>query len=198
MRAHLGAALACSHDIMALNTSSPVRIAIIGAARLATTTTSPRFGSTRGPRSSRPAMRTPRCSKNANPTGASQKHRPIPTGFLRGSANRCRCDRHAQLHAPADRGSAARHGKHVMCEKPLGLNAGRSPRNAHAARDAGVVHMTAFTYRFAPAMRHLAHLAATGGWHSAPLSQPTLSRLARNQLGLAANRDRPARATCST
>ena len=32
----------------------------------------------------------------------------------------------------------------------------------HAARDAGVVHMTAFTYRFAPAMRYLKHLVASG------------------------------------
>jgi predicted dehydrogenase len=32
----------------------------------------------------------------------------------------------------------------------------------HAARDAGVVHMTAFTYRFAPSMRYLTHLVKTG------------------------------------
>ena len=41
-------------------------------------------------------------------------------------------------------------GKHVMCEKPLGLNAGEVREMYDAARDAGVVHMTAFTYRFAP------------------------------------------------
>ena len=34
----------------------------------------------------------------------------------------------------------------------------------HAAREAGVVHMTAFTYRFAPSMRYLRHLVARGGW----------------------------------
>jgi predicted dehydrogenase len=33
----------------------------------------------------------------------------------------------------------------------------------HAARDAGVVHMTAFTYRFAPSMRYLRHLLQSGG-----------------------------------
>ena len=32
----------------------------------------------------------------------------------------------------------------------------------HAARDHRVVHMTAFTYRFAPAMRYLTHLVKTG------------------------------------
>jgi predicted dehydrogenase len=57
---------------------------------------------------------------------------------------------------------AAKNGKHIMCEKPLGLNAQEVREMYHAARDAGVVHMTAFTYRFAPNMRYLKHLAATG------------------------------------
>lgn len=58
--------------------------------------------------------------------------------------------------------SAARHGKHVMCEKPLALKADDARSMYHAARDADVVHMTAFTYRFAPAMRYLKHLVASG------------------------------------
>ena len=58
--------------------------------------------------------------------------------------------------------AAARNGKHIMCEKPLGLNAGEVREMYHAARDAGVVHMTAFTYRFAPSMRYLKHLVASG------------------------------------
>jgi predicted dehydrogenase len=58
--------------------------------------------------------------------------------------------------------AAARAGKHVMCEKPLGLNAGEVREMYEAARDAGVVHMTAFTYRFAPAMRYLRHLLKSG------------------------------------
>src|SRR5207302_765559 len=57
---------------------------------------------------------------------------------------------------------AARSGKHVMCEKPLGLDAAEVRAMVEAARDAGVVHMTAFTYRFAPAMRYLKHLVASG------------------------------------
>lgn len=59
--------------------------------------------------------------------------------------------------------AAARAGKHVMCEKPLGLNAGEVREMYHAARDASVVHMTAFTYRFAPSMRYLKHLLISGG-----------------------------------
>ena len=58
--------------------------------------------------------------------------------------------------------AAARAGKHVMCEKPLGLDAGQVREMYHTARDAQVVHMTAFTYRFAPAMRYLRHLLKRG------------------------------------
>src|SRR5678815_1281275 len=58
--------------------------------------------------------------------------------------------------------AAAKHGKHVMCEKPLGLNAGEVRAMYHACRDAKVVHMTAFTYRFAPSMRYMRHLAKSG------------------------------------
>jgi predicted dehydrogenase len=58
--------------------------------------------------------------------------------------------------------AAAYAGKHVMCEKPLGLNADEVRLMYHACRDAKVVHMTAFTYRFAPSMRYLRHLLKTG------------------------------------
>jgi predicted dehydrogenase len=58
--------------------------------------------------------------------------------------------------------AAARGGKHIMCEKPLGLNAGEVQEMADAADQAGVVHMTAFTYRFAPSMRYLKHLVERG------------------------------------
>lgn len=58
--------------------------------------------------------------------------------------------------------AAAEHGKHIMCEKPLGLHAGEVRAMLHAAEAADVVHMTAFTYRFAPSMRYLKHLLVTG------------------------------------
>ena len=58
--------------------------------------------------------------------------------------------------------AAAKNGKHIMCEKPLGLNAQEVREMYHAARDNKVVHMTAFTYRFAPSMRWLKHLASSG------------------------------------
>lgn len=58
--------------------------------------------------------------------------------------------------------TAAQAGKHVLCEKPLGLNAAEVRSMYHTARDAGVVHMTAFTYRFAPSMRYLKALLDSG------------------------------------
>ena len=58
--------------------------------------------------------------------------------------------------------AAAKHGKHVMCEKPLGLDAAEVGAMYRACRDAGVVHMTAYTYRFAPTMRYLKHLVTSG------------------------------------
>ena len=53
-------------------------------------------------------------------------------------------------------------GKHVMCEKPLGLNFAESQAMYRAAQSRGLRHMTAFTYRFAPSMRYLRHLLYTG------------------------------------
>ena len=58
--------------------------------------------------------------------------------------------------------AAARGGKHIMCEKPLGLSAGQVREMYRAARDKRVVHMTAFTYRFAPSMRYMRHLLKSG------------------------------------
>lgn len=58
--------------------------------------------------------------------------------------------------------AAAEAGKHVMCEKPLGVNAAEVRTMYQAVQAAGVVHMTAFTYRFAPAMRYLRHLLKSG------------------------------------
>ncbi len=65
------------------------------------------------------------------------------------------------LHAPlAIR--AVRAGKHVLCEKPLALNLEEAVQMAREAQAAGVCHMTAFTYRFVPAMRFLKHLVDSG------------------------------------
>jgi predicted dehydrogenase len=58
--------------------------------------------------------------------------------------------------------AAAKSGKHVMCEKPLGLNATEVDQMHRACVENKVVHMTAFTYRFAPSMRYMADLVHSG------------------------------------
>ena len=49
--------------------------------------------------------------------------------------------------------AAARAGKHVICEKPLGRTADESYDIWKAVAETGVKHMTAFNYRFYPAIR---------------------------------------------
>jgi predicted dehydrogenase len=58
--------------------------------------------------------------------------------------------------------SAARLGKHVLCEKPLARNAEEAFRMLRAVEDAGVVHMCGFNYRFIPAVRLAKQLLDAG------------------------------------
>lgn len=67
-------------------------------------------------------------------------------------------------------------GKHVLCEKPISMTYEEAVGMAKAADAAGVRHMTAFTYRFVPAMRYLSHLIAQGD-----LGQPYHYRSCRLQ-----------------
>ena len=65
------------------------------------------------------------------------------------------------LHAPIAI-EAARAGKHIFCEKPLAMNFDEARAMYQAAESANVRHMTAFTYRFVPAMRYFKHLVDAG------------------------------------
>jgi predicted dehydrogenase len=58
--------------------------------------------------------------------------------------------------------AAARAGKHVLCEKPLGRTADESYEIWRAADEAGVVHMCGFNYRFVPAVRLARELLEAG------------------------------------
>ncbi len=49
--------------------------------------------------------------------------------------------------------AAAEAGKHVICEKPLGVDAAESHRIWQRVAATGVVHMCGFNYRFVPAVR---------------------------------------------
>jgi len=64
-------------------------------------------------------------------------------------------------HAPIAL-EAIKHGKHVLCEKPIAMNFAEAKSMHEAAVAAKVVNMTAFTYRFVPAMRYLASLVKAG------------------------------------
>src|SRR6185295_3588898 len=79
------------------------------------------------------------------------------------------------VHAPIALAAIAA-GKHVLCEKPIAMNTIEAMQMYQAAEQAGVRHMTAFTYRFVPAMRYLAHLVKTGA-----LGQPYHYRSCRLQ-----------------
>ncbi len=74
------------------------------------------------------------------------------------------------LHAPWSI-AAARAGKHVLCEKPLGVSRAEAESMFEAARAAGVWLMEAFMYRFHPRTLRLAELVASGD-----LGAPTLVR----------------------
>src|SRR5437588_2667246 len=65
------------------------------------------------------------------------------------------------LHAPIALAAIAA-GKHVLVEKQLAMGYAEAVAMYEAAERAGVRHMTAFTYRFVPAMRYLKHLLGRG------------------------------------
>jgi predicted dehydrogenase len=79
------------------------------------------------------------------------------------------------LHAPIAQAAIAL-GKHILCEKPIAMNLAESLSMLKAAQKANVRHMTAFTYRFVPAMRYMAHLV-----HSGAVGQPYHFRANRFQ-----------------
>jgi len=58
--------------------------------------------------------------------------------------------------------AAAEAGKHIFCEKPLGITAEESKSMLDAANKAGVKHMVAYNYRFLPAIRQARNLIESG------------------------------------
>jgi predicted dehydrogenase len=65
------------------------------------------------------------------------------------------------VHAPIALDAIAA-GKHVLCEKPIAMNLAEAVKMYKAAEAAKVRHMTAFTYRFVPAMHYMSHLVQSG------------------------------------
>jgi len=68
---------------------------------------------------------------------------------------------------------AIRAGKHVLCEKPLALNANEAQVMVQAARDKGVFLMEAFMFRFHPRSRRIKALVDQGA-----IGDPRLIRTA--------------------
>ncbi len=74
---------------------------------------------------------------------------------------------------------AARAGKHILCEKPLAMNAGEAAAMIDAAREAGVFLMEAFMYRCHPQTRRLVELIREGRIGGVRLVQAAFSFRAR-------------------
>ncbi|MCP9485049.1 MAG: Gfo/Idh/MocA family oxidoreductase [Gaiellaceae bacterium MAG52_C11] len=58
--------------------------------------------------------------------------------------------------------AAAEHGKHVLCEKPLAVDAEEARAMLETAETAGIVHASGFNYRFVPAVALIRKLVETG------------------------------------
>ncbi|MFD0961099.1 Gfo/Idh/MocA family protein [Paenibacillus chungangensis] len=58
--------------------------------------------------------------------------------------------------------AAAEAGKHILCEKPLAMNAEEALKMWKAVRKAGVVHMISHNYRFVPAIQYIKKLITEG------------------------------------
>jgi predicted dehydrogenase len=59
--------------------------------------------------------------------------------------------------------SALEHGKHVLCEKPLGRNAGEAEAIWSKAKERGLILKTGFNHRFHPAVRDAKKIVDDGG-----------------------------------
>lgn len=70
------------------------------------------------------------------------------------------CPPSGLTHAVAKAAIAA--GKHILCEKPLGLNYSEARELQVAAERSGKIHMVAFTFRFVPGLRYLKRLVSEG------------------------------------
>jgi predicted dehydrogenase len=93
--------------------------------------------------------------------------------------------------------AAAKAGKHVLCEKPLGRTASESKKMRDAIMEAGVKNLVAFNYRFVPAIRQIRKLVDSGAlgqiyhfrgvylqeWIMPHYGTPLIWRLQKDQAG---------------
>ncbi len=74
-------------------------------------------------------------------------------------------------------------GKHVLCEKPLGLSAGECDEMIAACRQHGVVLMEAFMYRFHPRTERVAQMAHEGALGEVRLVRAGFTSFVQNPHG---------------
>jgi predicted dehydrogenase len=122
------------------------------------------------------------CDSNPATLERAKQQTGIQVGYLdwhdliaRGDVNAVLVATPNSLHAPISLAAIAA-GKHVMCEKPIAMNLAEALEMYRAAERARVRHMTAFTYRFVPAMRYMNHLV-----HSGAIGRPYHFRAQRFQ-----------------
>src|SRR5262249_51195153 len=58
--------------------------------------------------------------------------------------------------------AAAKAGKHIISDKPLGMNAGEAKQMLDAAKAAGVVHAVVFNYRYNPLVQQMRQVLRSG------------------------------------
>jgi predicted dehydrogenase len=73
---------------------------------------------------------------------------------------------------------AFEHGKHVFCEKPLGMNLAEVRRMEQVARESGLIHHVAFTFRYTYCVQELRRLLRCGA-----IGQPYLIRISYDGWG---------------
>jgi len=76
---------------------------------------------------------------------------------------------------------AMNNGKHVLCEKPLALNADQAQEMIETAADNGVVLSEAFMYRYHPLQQEVAALVRGGGLGDVQLVRASFSFVQTNE-----------------
>lgn len=61
------------------------------------------------------------------------------------------------LHKPISM-EAIKQGKHILCEKPIGLDLQECSEMVTAVKDSGLINVVSFVYRYTPAMRYMKYL----------------------------------------
>jgi predicted dehydrogenase len=136
----------------------PVRIGIIGAGSVAQSIHIPGFKTCQGVEL---AAVSDSNAEAAKATGIPEVHNRYQDLLARSDIDGVVVATPNHLHHRIVLAAAAR-GKHVLCEKPLALRLAEAKEMLRAVQDAGLVHMTAFTYQYAPAVRFAKHLVSTG------------------------------------